>query len=94
MKIKFTDGSEHETDNMRDYQALYLEKFNEFKEFCCKNQIYIWAFTVDNEGNGSGFYNMPDSPDMRLKFLTNIDDKLKESTKGAICLKFNKIEER
>ncbi len=89
MKIKYSDGTEGETSELRDYIALQIEEQHKFNEFCSKNGLYIWAFTLDSEGNGGAFFNMPNDKELREKFIINVDKKLRELTENRICLSFN-----
>lgn len=89
MKIKFIDGKEVETDNMRDYIALQLEEINKFKNFCVQNGIFVWGFTLDSEDGGGGFFYMPKDEATKKKFIINMDTKLRELTQNRISLGFN-----
>jgi hypothetical protein len=93
MKIKYKDGSEQETDLMRDILAQHSEALENSRKILEKNKLYFFIFTLDEEGNRSCAFNVPSESKSQLKLLDCIDHHLKDYSSGRLSVSFNNIED-
>ena len=77
------------TDKLDDYLSLQLEHQEETVKFYKKYGMYIWAFTLDSQGRGGGFYNLPENQEERTLFVCNMKEKIEHLTNGAFILAIN-----
>lgn len=80
---------EIDTNKLDDYLSLQLEHQEDTVKFYKKYGMYIWAFTLDSEGRGGAFYNLPEKEEEKMLFVDNMKEKIEHLTNGAFTLAVN-----